>query len=215
MKPRRLASAVISSIVTRGRDSSFVLTERRRFRAQRPGSRSAQRPPRGRLARHEIALDLFERAALRGELQQLRGLGEADPAVRVVRVFQRRLAGVDVGDEERHVHDAVAQRIVERVEVSRAEQRLELQSRLFEQLATRRIRRAFALLDAAHHERPRAGEHAARTPQQQHFRFGTSETQHHDRNRVGTAVRFHRYQATPGRAPFKSCVRNPYASRSS
>src|ERR1700682_5298676 len=100
MKPRRLASAVISSIVTRGRDSSLVLTERRRFRARRPGSRSVQRPPRRRPARDEFTLDLVEHATVRGEFEEFRGLGEAHPTLRVVHVVEHYLAGPDASDEE-------------------------------------------------------------------------------------------------------------------
>ena len=58
------------------------------------------------------------------ELEQLRRFREAHPAVLVVHVvFERDLAVIDVRDEERHVHDAVAHRVVERIQLAGGEQR--------------------------------------------------------------------------------------------
>src|ERR1700681_2880066 len=193
MKPRRFASAVISSIDTRGLSSSTVLTSRD-VSARGVPCPSSDRAPRLWAARDETAVDLAQLAPVRGALQQRGGLRERHPAVLVVHVrFQRNAARIDVRDEERHVDDAVTHRIVERVELARGEQRCRRKPRLFDQLAPRGIRRALAVLDAAHHERPRAGERTASAPQQQHLRVTLSLSrgaQHDDGDGVGLAVGF-------------------------
>jgi hypothetical protein len=76
------------------------------------------------LALDECPLHLAENPPLRRELEHRFRFSEAHPPVRVVDVvLEDDLALTDVRDEKRDVHDAVAHRIVERIELAGREQR--------------------------------------------------------------------------------------------